>query len=52
MENTSLLLGQTLAFNDDPFHTPIDEATIWQRRGAVLVSGGHIVAVSVTWQYH
>ena len=45
MENTSLLLGQTLAFNDDPFHAPIDDATIWQRRGAVLVSGGHMVAV-------
>ena len=45
MENTSLLLGQTLSFNDDPFHAPIDEAAIWQRRGAVLVTGGHIMAV-------
>ena len=45
MDNTSLLLGQTLSFNSDPFHAPIDEATTWQRRGAVLVSDGKIAAV-------
>ncbi|MFV2037827.1 MAG: amidohydrolase family protein, partial [Paracoccaceae bacterium] len=45
MPDTSLLLGQTLSFRDDPFDVPPDEAAVWQRRGAVLVSGGRIAAL-------
>jgi len=44
MTETSLLLGQTLNFDGDPFHVPIEEAAIWRARGGVVVEGGLIVA--------
>jgi guanine deaminase len=40
-----LLLGQTLAFTADPFHAPLEESLRHERRGAVAVEGGRIVAV-------
>lgn len=39
---THLLLGQTLGFHADPFHTPIEDAAEWHRHGAVLVQDGMI----------
>ncbi|HHI70675.1 MAG TPA: guanine deaminase, partial [Rhodobacteraceae bacterium] len=44
MNNQHLLLGQTLAFTGDPFHLPVSEATRYERRGAVLLEGGKIIA--------
>ncbi len=44
MNNQHLLLGQTLAFTGDPFHMPVSEATRHERRGAVLLKGGKILA--------
>ncbi|MCF6303763.1 MAG: guanine deaminase [Rhodobacteraceae bacterium] len=40
-----LLLGQTLSFASNPWHTPIAEAAIHERHGAVLVENGTIRAV-------
>jgi len=45
MQDTHLLLGQTLCFDDDPFQVPVDAAVNWRRRGGVVVRGGHILAV-------
>ena len=45
MENAQLLLGQTLSFTGDPFHIPIEDATAFERRGAVLVENGVIADV-------
>lgn len=45
MENVLLLLGQTLSFNGDPFHSAIDEACTFERRGAVLIENGIITDV-------
>ncbi len=45
MGEKQLLLGQTLAFEADPFEVPVDEAARWRRRGAVLVAEGRIAAV-------
>ncbi len=45
MENLHLLLGQTLSFNGDPFHSAIDEACTFERRGAVLIEDGIITDV-------
>lgn len=45
MSETTLLLGQTLAFSGDPFAVPVDEATVWRRRGGVLVTDGEITEV-------
>lgn len=45
MSTKSLLLGQVLRFASDPFHTPIEEAAVWERRGAILIEGHHISAV-------
>ena len=45
MENAQLLLGQTLSFQDDPFHLPIEDSCTYERRGAVLVENGLITAV-------
>lgn len=42
MTNKSLLLGQTLRYQSDPFHAPIEEAAIWERRGAVLIEADRI----------
>ncbi|MCF6316757.1 MAG: guanine deaminase [Marinosulfonomonas sp.] len=44
MKNAHLLLGQTLSFNGDPFHMPIEDATTYERRGAVLIKAGKITA--------
>ncbi|MCP3970358.1 MAG: guanine deaminase [Rhodobacteraceae bacterium] len=44
MSEKNLILGQTLGFAADPFHAPIDEATLFERRGAVLVEAGRIAA--------
>ena len=41
---THLLLGQTLRFHDDPFRVPPVEAATHERRGAVAVADGRIVA--------
>jgi len=40
-----LLLGQTLRFKADPFRSTPDEAVRHDRRGAVLIDDGRIVAV-------
>ncbi len=45
MKTPRLLLGQTLAFEGDPFHLAVDEAVRWRRRGGVLVADGRIAAV-------
>ncbi len=42
---TRLILGQTLAFEADPFAVPPGEAVRHERRGAVLVEDGAIAAV-------
>lgn len=41
----TLILGQVLSFRADPFAVPPDDALVWRRRGAILVSGGVIGAV-------
>ena len=40
-----LLIGQTLAFTDDPLRLPWHEAVRHSARGAVLIEGGTIAAV-------
>ena len=42
---TKLILGQTLAFDADPFAGPPTEAARHERRGAVAMESGRIVAV-------
>ncbi len=42
MTETTLLLGQTLGFTDDPFHCPPTQAALHRRRGGVLIRGGLI----------
>jgi len=44
MSGKTLILGQTLGFDADPFHTPVDEAARYERRGAVLIENGLIGA--------
>ncbi|QIE54800.1 guanine deaminase [Pikeienuella piscinae] len=46
MESETLLLGQTISFNADPFDAPPDDALVWRRRGGVLVRAGRIEAVA------
>ncbi len=41
----TLLLGQTLAFAASPFEVPWVEAARHERRGGVLLDGGHIAAI-------
>ncbi len=41
----TLLLGQTLSFAKNPWHSPIDEAAIHHHHGAVLIEAGIIRAV-------
>lgn len=45
MQPPTLLLGQTLGFNADPFRVPPEEAASYERRGGVLVDGGKIADV-------
>ncbi|SHK46535.1 guanine deaminase [Shimia gijangensis] len=45
MTDETLLLGQTLGFDQNPFQTPIDEAASYRRRGGVLIREGLIVTV-------
>lgn len=45
MENAKLLLGQTLAFQADPFQVPVNDACTHTRHGAVLIENGVITAV-------
>ncbi|MEM8957845.1 MAG: guanine deaminase [Pseudomonadota bacterium] len=45
MPHATLLLGQTLSFEADPFTSPPLDAARHLRRGAVLLEGGHITAV-------
>lgn len=45
MAHANLLLGQTLSYDSDPFHTPISEAAHHERRGGVLIENGLIQAV-------
>ena len=45
MTDATLLLGQTLSFRQNPFHTPIVEAAQHRRRGAVLLRDGLIADV-------
>ncbi|MGO4916280.1 guanine deaminase [Pseudogemmobacter sp. W21_MBD1_M6] len=47
MDNAQLLLGQTLAFSGDPFALPPEEACRLERRGAVLIRDGLIVATGL-----
>ena len=42
---THLLLGQTLGFDADPFHVPLDQAVRHSSRGGVLVQDGEVVKV-------
>ena len=42
MAHSSLLLGQTLSFDSDPFQGPPEDAATWRRRGGVLVANGKI----------
>ncbi len=44
MTGPTLILGQTLGFCADPFHTEIEEAAVYERRGGVLVEDGRIAA--------
>ncbi|MGB8622764.1 MAG: guanine deaminase [Paracoccaceae bacterium] len=41
MQQSTLLLGQTLSYDADPFHEGV-EAAVHRRRGAVLIDGGLI----------
>ena len=43
MPDISLLLGQTLSFEGDPFHGDLDDCTNWRRRGGIAVRGGKIL---------
>ncbi len=45
MTDATLLLGQTLGFDQNPFETSVTDATCYRRRGAVLVQDGVILAV-------
>jgi len=45
MTGKTLILGQTLGFTADPFHTPIEAATQHEPHGAVLVENGQITAL-------
>lgn len=45
MIEQTLILGQILGFRANPFHTGIDDATVYERRGGVLVENGKIAAV-------
>jgi guanine deaminase len=45
VSDARLLLGQTLTFVADPFAVPIADAVLHDRRGAVIVEAGRIVAV-------
>ena len=45
MTTKTLLLGQTLQYQADPFHVPLEEAAAWDRRGGVLIEGGKITAL-------
>ncbi len=45
MSGETLFLGQTVAFEADPFSAPPETALRHERRGAVLLSGGRIAAV-------
>ncbi len=43
MSDVTLLLGQILIFDANPFETPPDHAARYERKGAVAVRGGQIV---------
>ncbi len=45
MPDARLILGQTLAFQADPFAAPPQDSAVHRRRGAVLVRAGRIAAV-------
>ncbi|WP_340108820.1 guanine deaminase [Pikeienuella sp. HZG-20] len=42
----TILLGQTVAFDADPFAQPPETALSWRRRGGVLIRSGRIEAVA------
>lgn len=42
---STLILGRTLAFTADPFHTAPEASALWQASGGVLVEGGRIAAI-------
>ncbi|WP_394198453.1 guanine deaminase [Litoreibacter albidus] len=42
---THILLGQTLSFTNDPFSTPLEDAVKLERRGAVALGQGKVLAV-------
>lgn len=42
---THILLGQTLSFMGDPFLTPLEDAVRFERRGAVALGDGKVLAV-------
>jgi guanine deaminase len=44
-DTTTLLLGQILSFNDDPFAVGVDDAALHIRKGGVLVKDGLIAAI-------
>ena len=45
MTDTTLILGQTLGFGDDPFAVPIEQAAQYDSDGAILVENGKIAAI-------
>ena len=45
MKDQHLLIGETLAFADDPFLSPVSEAVHYNESGAVVVEAGKIAAV-------
>lgn len=50
MTTNRILLGQTLTFNGDPFHVPINEAVHVETSGAILVRDGRIAELGTAAQ--
>lgn len=44
MIDATLLLGQTLGFDENPFLVPVQSAATYRRQGGVLIQGGQIIA--------
>ena len=42
--NTQLILGQVLTFSGDPFARPVDDVAGLERRGAIALAAGRILA--------
>ncbi len=44
-DTATLLLGQTLRFDGDPFAMPIEQAARHDRQGGVMIRAGHVVEI-------